>query len=134
MAEKKKGLSIGMIIGSIAVGAAAGVFYYYRKAELKRLADEIIARVRTARDADEEPGDWDIRAGTEPDAAEVNIVDSGVSLESVENPENGAEAEAGEEAEAEPEAVGEAEPESEPEAEEDEDEIERPKKPWFWSK
>lgn len=142
MAEKKKGLSIGMIIGSIAVGAAAGVFYYYRKAELKKLADEIIARVKTAQDADEEPGDWDIRAGTEPGAAEVNIVDSGVSLESVENPENGAEAEAeaesgpeaAEEAGEEPEAVGEAGPESEPEAEEDEDEIERPKKPWFWSK
>lgn len=131
----KKGLSIGMIIGSIAVGAAAGVFYYYRKNEIKKLAEDIIARVKPVDDVDDEPGDWDILSGEEhedADAADVNIVDSGVSLESVE-------------AETEPEAVGETaeeaeaeepEAETEPDAadEDEEDDIERPKKPWFWSK
>lgn len=135
MAEKKFGLSAAMIIGSIAVGAAAGVFYYYRKNEIKKLAEDIIARVRPVDGDDDEFGDWDIGSVEEPgeaDAADVNIVDSGVSLESVETPEEDAGEAAGEEAETvEPEA------ESEPEAvepEDEDDDIERPKKPWFWSK
>ncbi|MCM1150382.1 MAG: hypothetical protein NC319_09930 [Butyricicoccus sp.] len=151
MAEKNNGLSVGMIIGSIAVGAAAGVFYYYRKAQIKKLAEDIIARVKPASEADGETGDWDISAGAaEAGAADVNIVDSGISLESVEKPEDTAEAEA----ESEPEADGEAgeEPETEeaaggagadeqPESEAGaETEAEEPgpeqtkKKTWFWSK
>ncbi len=131
MAEKKTGLSVGMVIGSIAVGAAAGVFYYYRKAEIKKLAEDIIARVKPAPDADDEPGDWDIRSGVgaeDAEAADVNIVDSGVSLESVE-----AEAEPEETAEEAGEPEAEAEPEADESGDEDDD-IERPKKPWFWSK
>ena len=132
MAEKK-GLSLGMAISSIAVGAAAGVIYYHRKAEIKKLAEDILARVRPAKDADadEKSGDWDIGPGAETegaDAADVNIVDSGVSLE--ESVENAAESEteAGGESEAEP-APGPAGDEDE-----DEDDIEGPRKPWFWSK
>lgn len=138
MAEKKNGLSVGMIVGSIAIGAAAGVFYHFKRAEIIKLAEDIIARVKRAEEADaadDEPGDRDTGSAAEPEDAEavdVNIVDSGVSLESVET-ENEPETveETAEEAGAEkPEA------EAEPEAadEDEEDDIERPKKPWFWSK
>lgn len=130
MAEKKSGLNVGMMIGSIVIGAAAGVFYYYKKAELKKLADDIVARVKLADGTDDEPGDWELHPGTD----DVNIVDSGISLESVEEAAEAAEeaveavAEAAEEA---AEAVAEAAEEAD---DEEEDDIEPPKKPWFWSK
>lgn len=143
MAEKKFGLGTVLLIGAAAAAVAGGVVSYIKRAEIKMLAEDIIAKVKPADEADGETGDWDIRAGAaEVDAADVNIVDSGVSLESVENPEEPAEepagAEAGEEPEAE-EAAGEAEeqPESdaEAEAEAEEPEPEQPKKKtWFWSK
>lgn len=134
MAEKKNGLSVGMIIGSIVVGAAAGVFYHYKQAEIKKLAEDIIARVKPAQDADDESGDWETRPGTDGvNTDEVNIVDSGVSLESVEEAAEETEEAAGEAGEA-VEAVEEAAEAAEEAADEDEDDIERPKKPWFWSK
>lgn len=134
---KKNGLSLGMIISSIAVGAAAGVFYYYRKAELKKLADDIVARVKLADGTDDEPCDWE----THPDTDDVNIVDSGISLESVEEAAEAAVEEAAEAVEEAAEAVEEAAEAAEEAVEaaaeaedDDEDDIEPPKKPWFWSK
>lgn len=146
MAEKKFGLGTVLLIGAAAAAVAGGVVSYIKRAEIKMLAEDIIAKVKPADEADGETGDWDIRAGAaEVDAADVNIVDSGISLESVENPEDTAEAET----ESEPEADAEPEPEAEEaagEAEaveeagsepdvESEPEPEQPKKKtWFWSK
>ena len=136
MAEKKFGLGTALLIGAAAAAVAGGVASYIKRAEIKKLAEDIIARVKPAEDNGDEIGDWDIRSGMEPeaaDAADVNIVDSGISLESVENPEDSVEAEA----ESGSVAAGEAgeEPEAEEAAEESGDETEQSKKKtWFWSK
>lgn len=155
MAEKKFGLGTALLIGAAAAAVAGGVASYIKRAEIKRLAEEIMTRVKPADDADGEIGDWDIRPGMATEEAhaapeDVNIVDSGLSLESVESPaEDTAEEEPAGETENEP--AGEAQPESgtdaagQPEAEADtgaeepeaapESEAEQPKKKtWFWSK
>lgn len=151
MAEKKFGLGTALLIGAVAAGIAGGVASYIKRAEIKKLAEDIISRVKPMDGADDEIGDWDIRSGmaeaeAPADAADVNIVDSGISLESVESPaEDAAEEPAGEDEPADgaqPESVAadEAVPEDAPESTEDageqpEAEAEQAKKKtWFWSK
>lgn len=165
MAEKKFGLGTALLIGAAAAAVAGGVVSYIKRAEIKRLAEDIITRVKPADDTDEEIGDWDIRADAAQadapaDTAEPNIVDSGLSLESVEAPAEdaagdepaaGAENEPEAEAQPEPEAADDdaseaaeestetageqPEPEAEADTEAEEPEVEQPKKKtWFWSK
>ena len=102
MAEKKFGLGTALLIGAAAAAAAGGVLSYIKRAEVRRLAEEIIAKVRPT-DTDEvyaaDPdGDGQVDAVV-AETAEPNIIDSGISLESVENPagrpEDGAANEAG---------------------------------------
>ena len=122
---KKHGLGTVLLIGAAAAAVAGGVISYVKRAEIKRLAEDIITRVKPMDtrsvytvdfDGDGEPdavmADWDgdgsiaIMAGA---TGEPNIVESGISLESVEKterdnaePEDG-DTEAGQGAESEPE-------------------------------
>lgn len=159
---KKYGLGTALLIGAAAAAVAGGVISYIKRAEIKRLADDIITRVKPtdARgvytvdfDGDGRPdavlGFPCAEAADAPaaDAAEPNIVDSGISLESAENTATGGGQPKSAEAEAEPDA---AEPETETadtpdeaqdeagteeEAQPEEDAEEQGKKRFrFWSK
>ena len=118
MEEKKHGFGAALLIGAAAAAVAGGVISYIKRAEIKNLADEIIAKVRPTDidgvytadlDGDGQPDviladtDGDGRIDTVAvEAAEPNIVDSGISLESVENsavqPENEAQPDTAQEA------------------------------------
>lgn len=110
MAERKFGLGTVLLIGAAAAAAAGGVVSYIKRAEIKRLAEEIIARVKPTDaggvytadlDGDGRPdviladldGDGRIDA-VAVETGEPNIIDSGISLESVENPAGQSEGEA----------------------------------------
>lgn len=156
---KKHGLGTVLLIGAAAAAVAGGVISYIKRAEIKRLAEDIITKVKptdargiytvdfdAAGQSDAfpaEPG-GDGRMDTAA-AGEPNIVDSGISLESVEKAEpDSAEQEPAEiETEAaalpQPEAPAEdGEPDGggEPDEEADGETAEEPrkKKVRFWSK
>lgn len=128
MAEKKFGLGTALLIGAAAAAAAGGVLSYIKRAEIKRLAEEIIAKVRPTDtdgvytadlDGDGRPdviladldGDGRIDA-VAVETGEPNIIDSGISLESVENPAGQPEGGAANEAGGQDEDTSEAENES----------------------
>ena len=141
MAEKKFGLGTVLLIGAAAAAVAGGVISYIKRAEIKRLAEEIITKVKPTDtdgvytadlDGDGQPDviladlDGDGRIDTVAvETGEPNIIDSGISLESVENSadqpasETQPEAEPGTETEAEPGTKTETETEPETEAEAD---------------
>lgn len=121
MAERKFGLGTVLLIGAAAAAVAGGVISYIKRAEIKLLAEEIITKVKSTDtdgvytadlDGDGQPdvilADLDVDGRIDTVAAETaepNIIDSGISLESVENsadqPENEAQAQAEAEADAE---------------------------------
>lgn len=98
--SKKHGLGTVLLIGAAAAVVAGGVISYIKRAEIKKLAEDIITRVKTtdakgvytvefgvAGQGDAESDDVSGAGRTDAAAAdtgEPNIVDSGISLESVE--------------------------------------------------
>lgn len=110
MAKKKQRPGTVLLIGAAAVVVAGGVISYIKRAEIKRLAEEIMTKVKPTdidgvytADLDGDGRPDVILADTDGDgridvvgveAEEPNIVDSGISLESVENSAAQAESEA----------------------------------------
>lgn len=110
MAEKKFGLGTVLLIGAVAAAVAGGVVSYIKRAEIKRLAEEIITKVKPTDtdgvytadlDGDGQPDviltglNGDGRIDTVAvETGEPNIIDSGISLESVENSADQPESEA----------------------------------------
>jgi len=100
MAEKKHGLGTALLIGTAAAAVAGGLLSYIKRAEIKRLAEDIIIRVKPTNDggvyADTDDGEQPAAgkdganaggcADAAADASELNIIDSGISLESVDRP------------------------------------------------